>query len=168
MQAVTSFEYRIPIAGPVSMALFTDFGTDGIVNKGGLKLDPTGVANINEKFPLVNQSEQLQIASGTNFKLRMSSGVSFTVNLPIVQAPFVIYYAYNPLRLHETIVAPNEIVNTTNLFQTCKSLGLLDPLHPDQCSPLILGPLQNVLQNPGRLNYFEPSHTFRFTVTRSF
>ena len=168
MQAVTSFEYRIPIAGPVSMALFTDFGTDGIVNKGGLKLDPTGVANINQQFPLVNQSEQLQIASGTNFKLRMSSGVSFTVNLPIVQAPFVIYYAYNPLRLHETIVAPNEIVNTTNLFQTCKSLGLLDPLHPDQCSPLILGPLQNVLQNPGRLNYFEPSHTFRFTVTRSF
>ena len=168
MQGVGSFEYRIPIAGPVSMALFTDFGTDGILNKGALKLDPTGVANINQKFPLVNQNEQLQIAPGTNFKLRMSSGVSFTVNLPIVQAPFVLYYAYNPLRLHETIVAPNQIVNMTNLVQTCKSLGLLDPLHPDQCSPLILGPLQNVLQNPGRLNYFEPSHTFRFTVTRSF
>ena len=90
------------------------------------------------------------------------------MNLPIVQAPFVLYYAYNPLRLHETIVAPNQIVNMNNLFQTCKSLGLLDPLHPDQCSPLILQPLQNVLQNPGRLNYFEPSHTFRFTVTRSF
>jgi hypothetical protein len=55
-----------------------------------------------------------------------------------------------------------------NLFQTCKSLGLLDPLHPDQCSPLILAPLQTVLQNPGRLNYFEPKTTFRFTVSRSF
>jgi outer membrane protein insertion porin family len=168
LQGVGSFEYRIPIAGPVSMALFMDAGTDGIVNKGALKLDPTGVANINQKFPLVNQTQQLQIASGTNFKMRMSTGVSFVVNLPIVQAPFVIYYAYNPLRVHQTIVAPNEIINAQNLLQTCKSLQLLDPLHPDQCSPLILGPLQTVLQNPGRLNYFEPSHTFRFTVSRSF
>jgi outer membrane protein insertion porin family len=168
VQGVGSFEYRIPIAGPVAMSLFVDAGTDGIANKGALKLDPTGVANINQQFPLVNQNQQLQIASGTNFKMRMSTGIEFIVNLPIVQAPFRIYYAYNPLRLHETIVAPNEIVNTQNLFQTCKSLGLLDPLHPDQCSPLILAPLQTVLQNPGRLNYFEPKTTFRFTVSRSF
>lgn len=168
VQGVGSFEYRIPIAGPVAMSLFVDAGTDGIANKGALKLDPTGVANINQQFPLVNQNQQLQIASGTNFKMRASTGIEFIVNLPIVQAPFRVYYAYNPLRLHETIVAPNEIVNTQNLFQTCKSLGLLDPLHPDQCSPLILAPLQTVLQNPGRLNYFEPKTTFRFTVSRSF
>jgi len=167
-QGVANFEYRIPIAGPVSMSLFTDVGTDGTLRKDGLRLDPTGVANINSNFPLANQQSQLEIAPGTNFKLRMSTGVEFIVNLPIVQAPFRIYYAYNPLRIHQTIVAPNDLYNSQSLYLQCQALGLLDPLHPKQCDPLVLTPLQPVLQNPGRLNYFEPASTFRFTVSRTF
>ena len=111
-----SAEYRIPIAGPVSMSLFVDAGTDGISQPGSLKLNPTGVDNINSQFPLVNQQAQLQIAPGTNFKLRMSTGIEFIINLPIVQAPFRIYYAYNPLRLHETIVAPFDQLNNQTLL----------------------------------------------------
>jgi outer membrane protein insertion porin family len=168
LQGVTNFEYRIPIAGPVSMTLFIDLGTDGILNKNALKLDPTGVANINQQFPLVNQNQQLQIASGTNFKLRNSTGIEFNVNLPIVQAPFRIYWAYNPLRVHETIIAPFDKINLVNLAGTCQALGLIDPLHPSQCDPSILYQIQPVLQNPGRLNYFEPRSTFRFTVSRTF
>jgi outer membrane protein insertion porin family len=167
-QGVGNFEYRIPIAGPVSMSLFVDAGTDGILQKSGLRLDPTGVANINTTFPLANQQEQLAIASGTNFKLRMSTGVEFIINLPVVQAPFRIYYAYNPLRLHTTLVAPYDIYNPDNLYLQCQALGLTDPLHPRRCDPLVLTPLQPVLQNPGRLNYFEPASTFRFTVSRTF
>jgi len=167
-QMLGNFEYRIPIAGPVTMSLFMDAGTDGAARSSALKLDPTGVANINNQFPLANVPQQLQIAPGTNFKLRMSTGVSFTVNLPIVQAPFTIYYAYNPLRLHQTIVAPFDILNQTALTASCKSIGLLDPLHPDRCDPTILYQVQPALQNPGRLNYFEPSHTFRFTVSHTF
>jgi outer membrane protein insertion porin family len=168
LQGVGNFEYRIPIAGPVSMSLFVDLGTDGILNKSALKLDPTGVANINQQFPLVNQGEQLQIAPGTNFKLRSSTGIEFNINLPIVQAPFRIYWAYNPLRVHETIVAPYDRINLTNLTGTCQALGLMDPLHPNQCDPSVLYQIQPVLQNPGRLNYFEPKSTFRFTVSRTF
>jgi outer membrane protein insertion porin family len=168
LQGVTNFEYRIPIAGPVSMTLFADLGTDGILNKNALKLDPTGVANINQQFPLVNQNQQLQIASGTNFKLRNSTGIEFNINLPIVQAPFRIYWAYNPLRVHETIIAPFDKINLVNLAGTCQALGLTDPLHPNQCDPSILYQIQPVLQNPGRLNYFEPRSTFRFTVSRTF
>jgi outer membrane protein insertion porin family len=163
-----SFEYRIPIAGPVSMSLFVDSGTDGVARKNSLQLDSTGVANINSQFPLVNQPQQLQIAPGTNFKMRMSTGVEFIINLPIVQAPFRIYYAYNPLRLHETIVAPYDRVNFQNLYLTCSSLGLLDPQNPSKCNPTILAQIQPILQNPGRLNYFEPQSTFRFSVSRTF
>jgi len=47
-------------------------------------------------------------------------------------------------------------------------LGLTDPLHPNQCDQSILYQIQPVLQNPGRLNYFEPRSTFRFTVSRTF
>jgi outer membrane protein insertion porin family len=110
----------------------------------------------------------LAIASGTNFKIRASTGVEFIVNLPIVQAPFRIYYAYNPLRLHQTLVAPNDIYNPQSLYLQCRALGLVDPLHPGTCDPIVLTPLQPILQNPGRLNYFEPASTFRFTVSRTF
>jgi len=168
LQSVANFEYRIPIAGPVAMTLFSDFGTDGILNKSALKLDPTGVDNINQQFPLVNQTERLQIAPGTNFKIRNSTGIEFNVNLPIVQAPFRIYWAYNPLRVHQTIIAPNPAINLANLYGTCQALGLTDPLHPNQCDPSILYQIQPTLQNPGRLNYFEPRSTFRFTVSRTF
>jgi outer membrane protein insertion porin family len=168
LQGVGNLEYRIPIAGPVSMTLFVDTGTTGIANKSALKLDPTGVANINQQFPLVNQTQQLQIASGTNFRLRASTGIEFNINLPIVQAPFRVYWAYNPLRIHETIIAPPDRINLQTLGSTCAALGLTDPLHPNQCDQSILYQIQPVLQNPGRLNYFEPRSTFRFTVSRTF
>jgi outer membrane protein insertion porin family len=168
LQGVTNLEYRIPIAGPVSMTLFNDIGTDGILNKNALKLDPTGVQNINQQFPLANQGQQLQIAPNTNFHIRDSVGIEFNVNIPIVQAPFRIYWAYNPLRLYETIVAPFDKINLVNLYAQCQSLGLLDPLHPNQCDPSILYQVQPALQNPGRLHYFEPASTFRFTVSRTF
>src|SRR3974377_1532696 len=74
-QAVGNFEYRIPIAGPVSVSLFADVGSVGTLRRNGLSLDPTGVDNINSQFPLVNQQPELQIASGTNFKIRMSTGI---------------------------------------------------------------------------------------------
>jgi outer membrane protein insertion porin family len=168
LQGVTNLEYRIPIAGPVGMTLFFDTGTVGILDKSALKLNQDGVNNINQMFPLVNEQPQLQIAPGTNFKLRASTGVEFNINLPIVQAPFRIYWAYNPLRIHQTIVAPFDQINLTNLAVMCQSAGLTDPLHPNQCSPLVLYQIQPALQNPGRLNYFEPQSTFRFTVSRTF
>ncbi len=175
-QAVANFEYRIPIAGPVAMSLFNDIGTVGVFRKSGLRLDPTGVDNINLQFPLANQQAQLQIAPGTNFKLRDSVGIEFIVNLPIVQAPFRIYYAYNPLRIHQVLYSPNPSVNGQNLANTCKSLGpaFLNPLYPfdpnswqTSCSPAVVQALQPVFA-PSGLNYFEPQTTFRFTVSRTF
>jgi outer membrane protein insertion porin family len=168
LQGVGNFEYRIPIAGPVSVTLFADAGTTGILNKGALRLDPTGVANINSQFPLVNQQSQLQIAPGTNFHPRVSTGIEFNINLPIVQAPFRIYWAYNPVRFHQTIGAPYDSINMNNLYLQCRALGLTDPLKPNSCDPIILTPISPYLVNPGRLNYFELRSTFRFTVSRTF
>ncbi|HKM66633.1 MAG TPA: outer membrane protein assembly factor BamA [Candidatus Acidoferrum sp.] len=173
-QGVANFEYRIPIAGPVAMSFFNDIGTVGTLRKGGLLLSPTGVENINQIFPLVNQQAQLQIAPGTNFKLRDSAGIEFIVNLPIVQAPFRIYYAYNPLRLHETLYAPNAVINGQNLAQQCKYSGQLNPLYPfdpnnwqQSCSKAVVTAVGPIFA-PSGLNYFEPKTTFRFTVSRTF
>ncbi|HWY06863.1 MAG TPA: outer membrane protein assembly factor BamA [Candidatus Acidoferrales bacterium] len=176
-QGVMNLEYRIPIAGPVSMALFNDIGTVGVLRKGGLLLAPSGVDNINQMFPLANQHAQLQIAPGTNFKLRDSAGIEFIVNLPIVQAPFRIYYSYNPLRYHQTLFAPNSQINGINLSRQCIASGQTNPITPIDpnnlnnwqsiCSPAVVLAVQPIFA-PSGLNYFEPKTTFRFTVSRTF
>jgi hypothetical protein len=87
------------------------------------------------------------------------------VQLPIVQAPFRVYYAYNVHRLHEQIIAnqpyidPNEVKFLKNAFN-----GIDPTIFPLQIQPQ----LNNIQNNPGRLLYFEPKTTFRFTVSRTF
>jgi outer membrane protein insertion porin family len=173
-QGVMNLEYRIPIAGPVAMSLFNDIGTVGVLRKGGLLLSSTGIDNINQKFPLANQQAQLQIAPGTNFKLRDSAGIEFIVNLPIVQAPFRIYYAYNPLRIHQTLYAPNAQINGRNLALQCQAAGMTNPLFPfnpdswqTSCNTAVVTAVGPIFA-PSGLNYFEPKTTFRFTVSRTF
>src|SRR5215470_6143652 len=95
VQTFGNIDYRIPIAGPVWTSLFFDGGTDGIVRSGALKLDPSGLTSLQQQFPSANVTGKLPIESGTNFRLRGSTGIEFGVQLPIVQAPFRIYYAYN-------------------------------------------------------------------------
>ncbi|HZV87622.1 MAG TPA: outer membrane protein assembly factor BamA [Candidatus Binatus sp.] len=163
-QASGNIEYRIPIAGPVTMSLFGDVGTDGIFKTSALHLDPTGVANIASTFPEAPLTKTLSIYPGTNFRVRDSVGIEFGVNLPIVQAPFRIYYAYNLNRLYSQIAAPNPYVNPSTLNVWKSTLdGITPNLWETQIQPQL-----NFLNNPGRLNYFEPKTTFRFTVGKTF
>jgi outer membrane protein insertion porin family len=162
-----NFEYRIPIAGPVTAAFFIDAGTVGIVNTSGLKLDPTGLANLEAQFPLASVAanpqltQHLSIAGGTNFRPRASTGIEFVVQLPIIQAPFRIYYAYNVNRLHEQIFAPQDYIDPG---ERASLLAL-----PPALQKFVVDPsLQRFIDNPGNLNYFEPLRTFRFTVSRTF
>ena len=39
----------------------------------------------------------------------MSTGLELQVIMPVVNAPFRVYYAYNPLRIDETVCSPNPI-----------------------------------------------------------
>ncbi|MGB8473546.1 MAG: outer membrane protein assembly factor BamA [Candidatus Acidiferrum sp.] len=164
-QAYGNIEYRIPIVGNyASMSLFADAGTDGILNRGALHLDPTGITNIMTTFPDAQIGKSLQIYHGTNFRLRDSVGVEFGINLPIIQAPFRIYYAYNLNRLYSQIVAPNPYVNQSTLDAWRTTLDNQVPnLWETEIAPQL-----NFLNNPGRLNYFEPKTTFRFTVGKTF
>jgi outer membrane protein insertion porin family len=164
LQYSGNIEYRIPIAGPVTMSLFADAGTDGILKTSALHLDPTGISNITSVFPSAPQTKTLSIYQGTNFKLRDSVGIEFGVNLPIVQAPFRIYYAYNLNRLYSQIVAPNPFVNQSTLNSWRATLDKQTPnIWENEIVPQLA-----FLNNPGRLNYFEPKTTFRFTVGKTF
>jgi outer membrane protein insertion porin family len=165
VQTAGNIEYRIPIVGPVTAALFFDGGTDGIARPSALNLNLQGFQNLTQQFPGANLKQQLSIAPHTNFRLRGSAGIEFVVQLPIVQAPFRLYYAYNVNRLHESIVAPTPFINPNDVNFLKTAFNGIDPtIFPLQIQPQ----LDTILHNPGRLNYFEPKTTFKFTVSRTF
>jgi outer membrane protein insertion porin family len=108
--------------------------------------------------------QQLKVVSGTNFVPRMSSGAELQVTLPIVNAPFRLYYAYNPLRLFKDVpqqlAVPNVCApqNGTNCFQN---------YFPSTGAGLFS--YQQALQFYGA-DYVlrEPRKTFRLTVSTTF
>jgi outer membrane protein insertion porin family len=180
LQGFGNIEYRVPIVGPVQAALFFDGGTNGVIKRDGLKLNSTALdtqggscttvpLTLACQFPTVfgNGTDQARLAieSGTNFRLRGSAGIEFVVRLPIVQAPFRIYYAYNVHRLHKTIVAQRPFIEPAEIAYL---KGVLDPIDPNIFKYQVLPQINLIQNNPGQLNYFEPQTTFRFTVSRTF
>ena len=172
-QMVGNFEYRIPIAGPVTLALFTDAGMDGILRRDQLQLAPASLNLLqqefpNSYFPNANIAPQLPIAGGTNWKLRASTGIEVVVQLPIVNAPFRFYYAYNPLRLDQTVVSPRgAFFISDELLQALPGAGSPTGVLATQIIPQ----LDNILNHDVQrlpTNLLEPSHEFRFTVSRTF
>ena len=84
------------------------------------------------------------------------------MRLPIVQAPFRIYYAYNVNRLHQEIVAQQPFIEKSEID------FLRATLDPIVFNYQVVPQINFIQNNPGRLNYFEPKTTFRFTVSRTF
>jgi outer membrane protein insertion porin family len=171
-----NLEYRIPIVNQVTFAFFTDFGLDFDAQHGQLRQSTAGQSLLNGaqygcptivngacfggtsvKFP-----DLLAIVPGTNFVPRMSNGAELQVILPVVNAPFRIYYAYNPLRLYKDIpqklAVPNSGPDNVNVFK-----GYFPDTGSGQFS------YQEALQFYGA-DYIlrEPRKTFRLTVSTTF
>jgi outer membrane protein insertion porin family len=124
---VTNLEYRVPIVGPVTLAPFVDTGWDFVSEPNQLRIAGEQVTTLqNTVFgcPALNSSYQcvggstlpinpvLGIVPGTNYQTRMSTGLELQVIVPVVNAPFRIYWAYNPLRINETVSSPNPITRS--------------------------------------------------------
>ncbi len=124
-----NLEYRIAIAGPVVLAPFMDVGVNPIVRPSQLKinngqfddllntkfgcpqLDPALQCEGGQTLPF---SQFLRPVPGTNWVPRMSSGMELQVMLPVINAPFRIYWAYNVLRLNTNTNPPVPI--TRDMF----------------------------------------------------
>lgn len=160
-QAVGNVEYRIPIVGPVSMSVFLDAGITGVLRRSQLQFDPTGLAQLRQRYPNTTINSRLGLASGSNFRPRTSAGLEFVVQLPILNAPFRIYWAYNFNRFRETLVEPRgDFFRSNPLFQSLPP-GVLDAQILPQLNAAVGAQAR-------RINYFEPLRTFRFTVSRTF
>jgi outer membrane protein insertion porin family len=144
---VSNFEYRIPIFGPLTVALFADAGLNKLANSSQLKLNPGRVDELNGKFPEAAFPGRAIIAQGTQ-KLRTSVGVEFQVLMPVVSAPFRLYWAYNPTRMEQFIQPP--VVADRSYF-------------PNQATFI------NSIAAYGRPQpFFERRSQFRFSVGRTF
>ncbi len=160
---VLNAEYRIPIVGhTVSVSLFSDTGTVGILRKDQLEINATGLANIAQQFSGIQLNQTLGIQPGTNFKLRASAGVELVVQLPIIGAPVRLYWANNFERISQQIVAPPSSFQSTSLQNIELAAG--QRIFDTQ----ILPQLNSAAVNPQRINFFESLSTFRFTISRTF
>ena len=105
---VGNFEYRVPVAGPVTVAYFTDVGTSFVWRNSQLKVQQSALQTLHNQYPWFPIPSELAPISSTNFKPRLSTGIEVQVVLPIVNAPFRVFWAYNPLRVNNTIVPPQD------------------------------------------------------------
>ena len=123
---VTNLEYRIPIIGPVAVAPFIDAGMDFIWHKSELDLKPNSLTGITQEFPFFNSPSQLQLAQGTNYQPRSSTGIELQVIVPHFNIPFRLYYGYNWLRMDKVITPPQASADVQALFpNTPTYLGAL-------------------------------------------
>jgi outer membrane protein insertion porin family len=104
-QGVFNFEYRIPIFGPVTLAAFLDAGVNRISRPSQLTLNPGRVNQLNGLFPEASFSNRAVIVSDT-MRPRASTGIEFQVLMPVVNAPFRLYYAYNPMIVDTFLQGP--------------------------------------------------------------
>ncbi len=164
---VTNLEYRIPIVGPVTIAPFVDTGWDMITEPGQLQVAGQQISALQTTVfgcPALNSSlqcvggvtlpfsSQLKAVAGTNYQTRMSTGLELQVIVPVVNAPFRVYWAYNPLRIDETVSSPNPI--TRSMFP------------PGAAGDFTYAQVISTYQPKYLLA--EPLRTFRFTVATTF
>jgi outer membrane protein insertion porin family len=188
-QGIANFEYRIPIAPHVSASLFADIGATGALRHDQLQLNSADLSALQTQFPATSTrsaiSATLPFQPGTNFKLRSTAGVEFVVQLPIVQAPFRLYWGYNFNRMAQIITSPQtQFPGDPNLIDPTKQIcnppknittDCFDPgwspylpqLAQVWASQVVPG-IQGLAINPQRTNFFDPVRTFRFTVSRTF
>jgi outer membrane protein insertion porin family len=146
-QMLVNFEYRIPIVGPVILAPFFDAGVDKILRAGQLTMVDTRVNDLNASFPQAGFDGRVKIAPGTQ-KWRASTGLELQVMLPVVNAPFRLYWAYNPSVVREYLQPP--IVADRSSFPNAATFA------------------NSVAQYGQALPFFEKRTMFRFTIGRTF
>jgi outer membrane protein insertion porin family len=182
LSVVTNLEYRITIYGPVALAPFMDAGIDPVIRRSQLQiasqqyqsvigtlvgcptLTQTATANTcSPGFLLTPQpSQDLQVLGSTNWRPRMSTGLELQMFLPVINAPFRIYWAYNPVRLDSPASPPIPI--TEAMFpKTCNQVT--------GCTLTGAGwYTYNLAKNAYSQSFLlrEPRKTFRFTVATTF
>jgi outer membrane protein insertion porin family len=165
---VTNAEYRMPIVGPVTLAAFVDTGWNMALRQSQLRLSSQQLTTLNTGAygcPVIDPNsfvctgtssfsfgKDIKPIDSTNYIPRMSTGLELQVIMPVVNAPFRIYYAYNPLRMNTTAIPPGTITRSMFPAGGAGDYTYLNAL---------------ALYNSS-YKLHEPANTFRFTVATTF
>jgi len=165
-----NLEYRIPIINQVTFAFFTDFNMTFDVWPGQLRQSVAGQQEISSGLygcptvingacfggKQVSFPNPLRVVPGTNYVPRMSNGAELQVILPIVNAPFRIFYAYNSLRLYKDV--PQALATDNATFRS---------FFPNSGAGQFTY-LQAIQLYGSDYTLREPRKTFRLTVSTTF
>ncbi len=129
--SVFNYEYRIPIFGPVTLAPFIDAGIDRLTLANQLRLNTSQVQGLQALYPQANFGTRAVVAGDTQ-KPRISTGIELQVLMPVVNAPFRLYWAYNlsyvNTTLHPPVVADRSFFpNDFTYQQALQAFGLNIP-----------------------------------------
>jgi outer membrane protein insertion porin family len=183
-------EYRIPIAGPVTFSLFTDFGINTILNRGQLKQSTEGFDTIisqNYGCPVyengacvggisgaaVGFQRNVHPIAGTNFVPRMSVGPEISVLMPVINAPIRLYYAYNPLRMYQRPYCNLGGARDASCSAELIKADMFPNASSDCSNPASMNAgtytYCEAIAGYGSRNWFrEPRKTFRLTISTTF
>ena len=178
----TNIEYRIPIVGPLTFALFDDFGIDVAANRGQLAQSPQGFASL--LAPLygcqsvssgtclsdihgsdVGFQRNIRPVAGTNLVPRMSTGGEVSILMPIINAPFRLFYAVNPLRLYETPYC-NNVLGGGKQSSCSAELITRSMFPPGGAGDYTYA--QAIQAYGAQYTFREPRKTFRLTISTTF
>jgi outer membrane protein insertion porin family len=146
-QAVGNFEYRIPIAGPLVLALFADGGINKIIRTDQLRMNPGRLGELNGTFPQAAFQQRAVLAKATQ-QMRSSMGIEFQIMMPVVNAPFRLYWAYNPQILQEFLLPP--VVADRSLFPNNRTF------------------IDSIARIGQAYPFYERRKLWRFTISRTF
>jgi outer membrane protein insertion porin family len=112
-----------------------------------LRLNPGRTAELNGMFPQAGFDGRAVIAKSTQ-AVRSSTGLELQIMMPVVNAPFRLYWAYNPMIVREVLVPPivadrSYFPNNASFIESLKYSGQAYP-------------------------FYEKRRTFRFTISRTF
>ena len=145
LYSVANYEYRIPIFGPVTLAYFVDAGLDKLTRPGQVALDVARQAQLQSASPSIFIPNRAYIAPGTQ-KPRISTGLELQVLMPVVNAPFRLYWAYNLSYVNTNLTPP--VLAQPAMFPGSFGTALGQLLTTN--------------------NYYERRSLFRFSVGRTF
>ncbi len=181
-QLTSNAEYRIPVVGPFTFSLFDDFGIDTAIDHNQLKQSPEGFATLTAPLygcPVYNNGsceggipgshvgfkENIRPISGTNLVPRMSTGAELSVLMPVVNAPFRLFYAWNPLRLYETPYC-NEVSLALKQGSCTAQLITRAMFPPGGAGDYTYE--ESIQAYGSRYVFREPRKTFRLTISTTF
>lgn len=179
----TNLEYRIPIVGPLMFSVFDDFSLNMALDHSQLKQSIEGFNQLTAQLygcPVVNTTNgtcqggiagtevgfkrNIRPVAGTNFVPRMSTGAELSMIMPIINAPFRLYYAYNPLRLYERPYCNEDLGKN---LSSCTSALLTRSMFPTGDAGTYTYDEVSAAYG-SRYMYREPRKTFRLTISTTF